>query len=797
MRNLTFYGMTALILGILTEHYGLLTLKMAIALSPILLVCLWKMRGRKNQVIIFLIVSFFIYGIFSYRYYAYNPFEEYYGHEARISGTILEVQINKEESQYQSFVLDASVNIGPEMFYEKMIVYVREKEGEQEGITGGMSIDGFGEMIEPSKATNFEEFDYKEFLNIKGIKGIIFLDEVDVHYDSVNYFGRIQNAFVSHIEKLIDANLGYKEASLLKGIILGNSDYIDDQVLDNIRRLGIAHVVAVSGLHVGIILASFGFIFALLKIRRRHSIVIGLLLIWLYGAMIGFPVSVTRALIMCSFVYTGILFHRRYDFFYSIMLSALFMLMHRPLWLFDIAFQLSFTAVVAVAYFQTIRFKDNIYKWVRGVYFLICIQIFITPISIYYFNYVPLLSIASNLIFVPAITLVIFLTIVSLGLSPFLSFFSEALLYFVNQVLKLMIYISGNFLKLPVSGINVSSPSVFEMVMYYLLLLLVVQIIQYKNECSKLSKIYAVCFMSIGLYCLMFVTLPAVLDQNLYISIIDVGQGSAAFIRNKDTCFMIDAGGSVSLNYERADYVLPSYLSKRGIFDLDCIFLTHYHSDHYSGIDKINEKTTIEGIVSGYNNPEILKGFGDLKFYKINQGDYLKMRDDFIIKVLWPRPNFISIDENRNSLVLLLEFNGFKALFTGDIDHFVEKEIEASLPVVDVLIVPHHGSSTASGEDFVKQTYPSFAIFSYGENSYGIPSKEVIDRYLDAGINVLSTYENGEIIVSINKNGDYTITCYNGDIDMNVWEIFISSILLVLFARGIQSSKRSDLAHEL
>jgi competence protein ComEC len=136
--------------------------------------------------------------------------------------------------------------------------------------------------------------------------------------DDIGFTYRLKNGFRGYIIKTVDNHLEETEGGLLKGILLGDTDFIDEELLENIRGLGVAHVLAVSGLHIGIIIASIGFLLSFLSMNRRHALVMSLCTGWIYAFFIGFPLSVLRALIMMTFVILGFILHRKYNMMNSI-----------------------------------------------------------------------------------------------------------------------------------------------------------------------------------------------------------------------------------------------------------------------------------------------------------------------------------------------------------------------------------------------------------------------------------------------------------------------------------------------
>ena len=158
------------------------------------------------------------------------------------------------------------------------------------------------------------------------------------------------------------------------------------------------------------------------------------------------------------------------------------------------------------------------------------------------------------------------------------------------------------------------------------------------------------------------------------------------------------------------------------------------------------------------------------------------MGKDLTIDVIWPPVGFESNNENNNSLVLLVDFKGTEILFTGDMEGEVEDEISRSLGKTDILIVPHHGSETSSSENFLLKTMPEYGIMSYGENSYGIPAEEVMNRYDDINTSLYETYIDGEVVIDVDGRGVYAIKCLNEDSKSGIAQCMIMSMILVATA---------------
>lgn len=794
MGNLTLFAALSLITGILSGYSGTLNIHTLIASIPICLTTgYFLIKSKNTKIFALFLLSFIIFGYFSAFYFAVNPLDNQYGKEASVSGIIKYINRYDASRDYMSVMVASDIIIEDKGFNENLLVYIKRNEQ----ILPGMSIAGIGRLSEPDQATNFLEFDYKDYLNRQGIKAIFFMEESYELGERINLYHSMQNSFKAYIVTVLDSHLSQESSSLLKGILLGDRSFIDEEILSNIRGLGVAHILAVSGLHIGIIILSLNRILSVFRLRRSIRITASILMAWLYGSLIGFPVSVLRALIMASVLSVGYLSHRRYDPLNSVMVTMMAMLIFRPLWIYDIGFQLSFAAVASILVYLRFVVVYQLNRFAKGLVFLVFIQLFTLPISIYYFNYFPLFNLMANLIFIPIISYILFMATVALGVNLIIPWIAPLLLLPVNAGLMLIIWISEHLMMFPIRGFHLASPSMVEIVLFYMLLGFLIFLALNKNEKYRFKKLYLVMTSTVIIYIAIFLLMPSIFSDQLILSFIDTGQGSSALIQYKNIDFMVDAGGEISGTYQSTDYIFPDYLIKRGIRRLDTIFLSHYHRDHYSGIFTINDSIDVKSFVSSYHQAEILSDLGQIRFYQINSGDTLIIDEDMRIEVLWPPKSFLSTDENQNSLVMQINYRDFSILFTGDIDLSVESNIADALEPVDVVVVPHHGSKSSSGSEFIESIKPTYGIISYGENNYGIPSEDVIRRYEEFGVGLLSTYEHGEIIISVDRDSSFSYVVYKDKSNHNSYLMFVSSLFFVFFSYQVIIFKRSSTVYEL
>jgi len=333
---------------------------------------------------------------------------------------------------------------------------------------------------------------------------------------------------------------------------------------------------------------------------------------------------------------------------------------------------------------------------------------------------------------------------------------------------------------IPFLGIQVASPGIFALFLYYTTFCYIIFISDFKfyNEIKNFVTI------SLVLFALYYMFLP-IFDNSLEVSFLDVGQGNASYIKYKGNNIFIDLGGDINSSYNKGEKELPEYIKKRGIYNIDMVFISHMHEDHYCSLDEVNKVSIIRNIFVYKRSKEIL-GSNKTNIVEVKKGDRIVIDENFSIDILWPKEGFDSTDENENSLVLMINYMNRKILFTGDINNNIEDRIIDDIENIDLLLVPHHGSSTSSGEEFINKIKPQVSVLSYGKNFYGIPSLDVINRYNKNKSDLYSTFKDGEIWAIIDKDGYRIETKENELVDrINFFEILIGIFSVYLISTFI------------
>lgn len=614
--------------------------------------------------------------------------------------------------------------------------------------------------------------------------------------------------FRLNLKQLIHAHAPSPQKEILEAMILGNAKGIPRDVRDAFAKTGTSHILAISGLHIGLVAAAgFFLFFSLLKLSEylmlRFNIIkiataAAIAPVIIYALVAGLGTTVLRATLMAAAFLAALLINRKRDLYNILCGVALMILVIAPESLFEISFQLSFSAVLALIYIVP-KFSgwkpplpssapDWLQKGIGRIYLFLLVSTAATlgtlPIIVFYFNRVSTVTLIANLLAVPLLGM--------LALIPALAFI---LISLVSPTLAgALISISSFFAGLAVSIINrlaalswssfsFTQPNFAEIALFYICIFLLLELItpddrKIKQGFPARHPLFArtallVCVALIGTD-VVYLSLKDRFSKDLQITAIDVGQGSATLLRlPRGVTMLVDGGGFHNNSFDMGQAVIAPFLYAQRIGKIDIVVLTHPHPDHLQGLIHIVnnfdvrevwttgvkadddlyrlwEKSILEKkipvrIFSAKNPPENINGV-DFKF-------------------LWPaapppqNKRDISYDDtNDSSLVLKVTYGANSILFTGDISDRVESWLINSGTNLqsDLLFVPHHGSVQSSSADFLQAVACRYAIVSAGKNNvFRHPHPQVLDRYHFAGVDVFRTDQNGAI--RINSDGK-TIT---------------------------------------
>lgn len=633
---------------------------------------------------------------------------------------------------------------------KKFIVYINKKN--KKLLEYGDLIEIKGEYSAPEVARNYKGFDYSQYLKTLNIYGTIKVEESKII--NKNQLSPILISINNIKEKMIDnanRNMPKRTANLLLGILIGERDNIQEDIIESFRTANLSHILAVSGAHTSYIILGITYLISKSKTPKRIGYIITIINLLIFIIITGASYSVVRACIMAIVVIGAKICYRKENFFTSICISLIIILIQNPFAINDIGLKLSFMGTAGIVifnksitnFFIKLKIKQKIAEALSVTF---SAQLMIMPITILNFNTISLTFFISNILASPLLGIIIIFGFISIFISSILNPISKILFLILHIFLELLILVSKVTEKIPGSSILVKTPNILFAIVYYILILFfnyffvikqnptrrfhkkIIKIITIKNI-KNAFKVIAVVFLIM----LLLTKIVRIINPTLKIYFIDVGQGdSTLIVTPKNKKILIDGG-------EGKTNVLFQYLLDRRINKIDYIIISHFDSDHCNGLIEIIEKMRVENIVMSKQSKEseeykkileIIKQ-KNIKVSSVKAEDKIIIEKNLYTKILNPAEKFEFQDLNNNAIVAKLVYKNFSMLFTGDIEKAEEnlaKKYKNELKST-ILKVAHHGSKTSTSEEFLKYVEPQIALIGVGENNkFGHPNQITIEK---------------------------------------------------------------------
>ena len=576
-------------------------------------------------------------------------------------------------------------------------------------------------------------------------------------------------------------------AQLLKGILLGKRSDLPTETLDIFRNSGTFHVLAVSGLHVGLVAMFCYFGFGCFRLPQKVLCLLTILAVLIYASLIGFRPSVFRASLMAILFLFATLIDRDADLFNLLAFAALVLLFLNPQQVWDVGFQLSFVAVVSIVYFVPkmeqplrrlweneddsvsvlTRFRNAAVKWIVLSYLVtLAAQIGTTPLTAHHFFRCYPLGFIVGPFAVGLVSLIVAVGMVSVCLGFIYLPFAKLIALLNHAIISVFLALIGMFGQ--AWGVVKLATPTFGIFLLYVGLFLGIAHWRYVYKRWRVASLIGMSIFAIWIWDTAFHERGKLLE----VVTLDVGQGDAAFVRfPDDRTLLIDGGIQRSyydakkqrlVDYDVGKRVIEPYLDSQGVRKLDMVVLTHPDVDHGGGLGHILENFDVgrvlgisdmpldsqthqrlHTIVNANNIPYAFPFAGKIEFTPTATLNLLHPIDAASV-------NLLDQDKNDDSLVIKLTYREVDILFTGDIGKQAEARLVASGQDLrsEILKVPHHGSRTSSSAQFIDAVQPRYAIFSLGQSSqYQFPHLDVVARYRTRGCVQIRTDEFGAIIL--------------------------------------------------
>ena len=605
---------------------------------------------------------------------------------------------------------------------------------------------------------------------------------------------RLANTVANMVDELFPGDV----APFMRALITGKQDRLraDSALSSALSGSGIVHVVAVSGMHISFLM---GFIGVFVRNKRFFALV-GIPVLFIYMAMTGFTPSVSRAGIMQILLICAPLFRCESDSITSISAALLVLLALNPYSCASVGLQLSFSATLGIILFtgrlnsaltgvlrrnimrgrpdqkrprgktapaedkltvpklrltvlqnrKTARSRHKIPVFVMRVLVsnlatTIGALVFTLPLTALHFGYVSLISPLTNLLTLWAVSFAFPLGIIACALGFIFLPVGAAAAFPVTLAVRYITGTARTLAAVPFSAVYVSNTLIVIWLVY--VYAMAVTLAAFKAKARQ--RLIPACLAAISLCAVFLLTYG---DDGSSVIVLNVGQGQSVVITSGEYTAVIDCG---SISGENAGEIAHEFLLSQGRTVIDILILTHFHEDHVSGVEYLLSRAGVSALA--IPDPEGSYIAEDIIELARRRGaDIIYVTETLMASLggtnlmLYPPLGDAGRSENELGLSVLHLGGSLRSLITGDMEAAVERRLLrfADIPEVDLLVVGHHGSRFSTSEELLRALRPSLAVISVGENSYGHPAEETLERLGQYSVEVLRTDIIGHVTVS-------------------------------------------------
>lgn len=653
---------------------------------------------------------------------------KYHQQEIEIQAIVVSDKVEKE---YKDVYYIQVIKVGNKEKRQnfKMILNVKKQKDKKISLEYGDMIYFKGIYEQPSVARNEGGFDYRQYLKTKKITGVTTIKAEGIKVIDKNKTSRIARTIHNirrDIVEKVRRILPEDTANLCTGLLVGEKSELSEEIQENFRKSSLSHMLAISGAHVSYILLGVTTFIQKLKLHKRWGKVILILFFTFFMALTGFTPSVTRSCIMVILQLLASILFRKSDTYQNLAISSFILLLINPYTLLDIGFQLSFGGTIGIVAFSrklqnakekkifTKKRLEIVGKGLQKIKEMCLVtlsaNLVITPIMMYHFHTISFTFFISNLLASPILAICLILGMIFI-VSLFILPLAKLISLFLQPILQLFIWIAEISSKLPFSRILVPTPQIWQIILYYaLLIFMFFRQTHFQDRANKSVRYKKVLVMAMICLIISPYILQMFPNNKLTISFIDVGQGDSMLIQTPShKTILIDGGGSETGSFDVGEKTLIPYLLEKGITSIDYMIFSHFDSDHCQGLLSVMEELKVRNAViskQGENSNnyrqflEIAKT-KRVKVIVVKAGDKITLDKQCYLSILFPTKELISTNVlNNNSIVAKFvyqpkEAREFSLLFTGDVEAIAENQLvqmyQGSNELqADVLKVAHH-----------------------------------------------------------------------------------------------------------
>jgi competence protein ComEC len=621
---------------------------------------------------------------------------------------------------------------------------------------GGIRCCLAGTFRKPGRALNPFAVDRRAQARRRGVAGYVSSKSV-----GDNGLGGVLRAFRGKIANLIRRTSRGACRGVLEAMLLGERHGLTPESRSLMICAGTYHVLAISGLHVGIVVLLVSSFIALLRLPRGPGLALAAALVIFYVVLTGARPSAMRAgmffllLSLCRYL------QWRIDYPNAVCAAGTVLLFAFPYLAWDLGFKLSLGAVLGITLLvpqlhpvrrgsRSIK-RKVVHYTTLGMTASFSAQVFTLPVVLHHFGRTSPAGILTNLVVLPLTTL-----IVAAGLEASVSVlvwdslalvFMRAAAVLADAVLASMSVATRMIDPLLVTG----RPAVWKALVYYALIACpVFAFPRMKRFCRIL--------LLAGAYVFMLVGVPGGSGGQVTATFLHVGDGDACLVETPSGKTVLVDSGPRGEDYDAADLYLVPFLALRGVSRLDVVIITHPHSDHYGGLGTLAANLDIGEIIvgtvdgePGYQTMLAQAIAGGARLREIRRGDVLSL-DGIRLEFLHPSEEYAGElpDANAGSLVFAMVYGGTRFLFTGDVTSEVQEEL-LGLGLVQpcqVLKVPHHGAPGALGPGLLEALEAAWAIIPAGTRFRLHPAPETLEALEIEGVRAFTTSRDGAVTVT-------------------------------------------------